>query len=258
MIVFILLIFLSGCGGGEKTGALIISAAASLEPSLKEIGQAYAAEGAGTSPIFNFGASGALQQQIEQGAAVDIFIPAAEKQMDMLDNKGLLAEKTRTNLLGNRIVLIVPLNSAGIDGFTYLDSEKIKKIAIGEPKSVPVGTYAQEVLVNLKVYEGVKKKLVFGSDVRQILTWVETGNADAGVVYETDAKASGRVKVAAVAPDDSHKPVIYPAALIKASNNINEAEKFMEFLTGVKAKAIFEKYGFLFIGKRDSDTGGGK
>lgn len=258
IVILILLFSLSGCGGNVNTGILTVSAAASLKTSLEEVGQAYAAERPGSPVVFNFGASGSLQQQIEQGAAVDVFIPAAEKQMDILEKEGLLADNTRTDLLENRIVLIVPENSPGIRNFTGLTSERIKKIALGEPDSVPAGTYAREVLVSFKVFESIKTKLVYGSDVRQVLTWVETGNADAGLVYETDAKTSERVKIAATAPGDSHEPVVYPAAVIKASKNINEAEKFMEFLTGEKSKTIFEKHGFLFIAETNSDTGSDK
>jgi molybdate transport system substrate-binding protein len=247
--IFILVLFLfgllSGCNKDAKSTRLTISAASSLKDSMEDIKQVYSKRNPNVIIVYNFGSSGSLQQQIEQGADVDIFISAAVKQMKVLEEKQLLVPDTKVNLLRNSVVLVVPIDAAGIDGFSDLSGDNVKKIAIGEPKSVPAGQYAQEVFIKLNIYENIKSKLVFGNNVKQVLTWVETGNADAGVVYETDAKASSKVKIAVSAPEDTHEPVLYPAAVIKTSKNIGPANEFMKYLLSKEAKTVFEKYGFV-------------
>ena len=128
-----------------------------------------------------------------------------------------------------------------------MTNENIQHIALGEPKGVPVGQYSEEIFTNLGILDAVKSKAVYGSDVRQVLAWVESGEADCGVVYATDAAISDKVKVIAIAPDDSHKPVIYPAAVIKDSKNVDESKKFLEFTSSDSVKKIFEKYGFTVV-----------
>lgn len=226
---------------------LTISVAASLKDVMKEIKEVYQKENPNITLTFNFGSSGSLQKQIEQGAEVDVFISAATKQMDELEDKGLIIEDTRRDFLENKIVLIVPLDSSGINNFNDLLQDKVKKIGIGEPKSVPAGQYSEQVLTNLDIIDSLKSKFVYAKDVKEVLLWVETGNVDAGMVYETDAKVSDKVKVVARAPEGSHKPVYYPAAVIKESKNREAAKDFVNFLYSSKAKPIFEKYGFIFI-----------
>ncbi|MBZ4653122.1 MAG: molybdenum transporter, periplasmic molybdate-binding protein [Peptococcaceae bacterium] len=199
--------------------------------------------------MLNFGSSGALQQQIEQGAPVDIFISAAPKQMDALQQKNFLMEGSRHDLLENRMVLIVPRDSTAINSFQDLARERVKKVAIGAPESVPAGKYAQEAIVSLGLWEQILSKVVYAKDVRQVLAYVETGNVDAGIVYQTDTKISDKVKVIAAAASQSHSPVLYPMAVIKGSKHSREAVEFTNFLTGEKAKKIFEKYGFIVVAK---------
>jgi len=227
-----------------KPVAITVSAAASLKDVMAQIKQLYPE----ATLTYNFGASGSLQQQIEQGAPVDVFISAAPKQMNALQQKGLILTETRKNLLKNQVVLIAPKDSIAVSGFKDLTSDKVKKIAIGEPKSVPVGKYSQEVLTSLGLFAQLKPKLVFANDVRQVLSYVETGNADAGIVYITDAKISNKVKVVATAPPTSHSPIVYPVAVVKDSKNIDAAKQFVQFLFGSQAKAVFEKYGFSLAG----------
>lgn len=234
----------SSAGKDNKPVTLTISAAASLKDAMGEIKQLYNKEKPNVTITYNFGASGTLQQQIEQGAPADIFMSAATKQMDALKSKNLLADDTIKNLLENEVVLIAPKDSSTVKDFNDLASDKVKKVALGEPKSVPVGQYSQDVLTSLKIMDKVQPKAVFGKDVKEVLTWVETGNVDAGIVYETDAKISSKVKIVAAAPKDSHKPVVYPVALIKASKNADAAKDFLKFMSEDKAKAVFEKYGF--------------
>ncbi|MBR6710881.1 MAG: molybdate ABC transporter substrate-binding protein, partial [Selenomonadaceae bacterium] len=131
-----------------------------------------------------------------------------------------------------------------IKSFEDLTREDVRHIALGEPKGVPVGQYTEEILTKLGILDQVKAKAVYGSDVRQVLSWTETGDADCGVVYATDAAVSDKVNVAAKAPKDSHKPVIYPAAVIKDTKHLEEAKDFLAFTASDKAKAIFETYGF--------------
>lgn len=227
----------------QSNTKLLVSAAASLQNSLEEIKPLYQKRH-NISLNYNFGASGALQQQIENGAPVDVFISAAQKQMDALDSKGLIITDTRRNLLKNRLVLIVP-NSSGITDFKQLTEPQVKKIAIGEPKSVPVGQYAEEVLKKLGILEQIRSKFVLGNNVRQVLAAVESGNADAGIVYTTDAKTSKQVKAVATAAENLHSPIVYPIAVLKSSKNISAAKEYVQFLSGSQVRKVFEKYGFL-------------
>jgi molybdate transport system substrate-binding protein len=164
--------------------------------------------------------------------------------MDALQQANLLIDDTRRNLLTNRLVLITPKNGFVLSDFKQLTEARIKKIAIGEPKSVPVGQYAQEMLSKLGLWQQFLPKLVLGNNVRQVLTFVESGNADAGIVYATDAKASPKVAVGATAAANLHSPIVYPLAVIKSSRNPAAAKAFVEFLAGEGAKVVFQKYGF--------------
>jgi molybdate transport system substrate-binding protein len=229
---------------------ITVSAAISLKDALDAVKQAYASQDASVSLAMNYGASGTLQLQIEQGAPVDVFVSAAPKQMDALESKGLLLEGTRKDLLRNEIVLIVPNDSTvAVTGFQDLAKPEVKKVALGEPVAVPAGKYAQEVLTHLGIYEQVNAKAVLAKDVRQVLTYVESGDVDAGIVYKTDALSSSKVKIVAQATADSHSPVIYPVAVLKTTKNAPAAKAYEDFLSGAQARAIFEKYGFSLAGQ---------
>ncbi len=229
----------------NQSASLTISAAASLKDVMAEIKLLYQQEKPNIKLTYNFGSSGSLQRQIEQGAPVDIFISAATNKMDILEKKGLLLGNTRKNLLKNEIVLIVPKKPATeIRNFPDLSKGNIQKIAMGEPKSVPAGQYAKQVLTTLKIFEQVKPKAVFARDVRQALNYVETGNVDAGIVYLSDAKSSAQIKIVATAPADSHSTVVYPVAVVKRTRNIQAAKDLIEFLSHNRAKTAFESQGF--------------
>lgn len=251
LIICILVLSMSSCrqGVNKDNITLNVSAASSLREALREIKVAFEEENKKIQIVYNFGASGSLQKQIEQGAKVDVFFSAAVKQMELLEAQNLIIKETRKDVLQNRIVLISPRDSKRINGFNDLMSREVKLIGIGEPSSVPVGQYAKELLVKLDLYDKLTSKFIFGKDVKEVLTWVETRNADAGIVYETDAKTSKKVKIVALAPDNVLEPIYYPAAVIKESENINIAKAFIEFLYSDKAKAIFEKYGFKYTTK---------
>ena len=242
-------LLLTGCGGGNveksKPVELHVSAAASLTNAMNELAELYAKDNPNVKIIFNFGSSGALQQAIENGGETDLFFSAAQKQMNALDEKGELAEGTRKDLLRNEVVLIVPIDSdKNISDFNDAATAKVERIALGEPKGVPVGQYSEEIFSALNILDAVKAKAVYGSDVRQVLAWTESGEVDCGVVYATDAAISDKVKVICAAPDGTHKPVIYPAAAIKSSKNLDAAKKFLDFTGSDAAKKVFVKYGF--------------
>ena len=257
MLLVIVILAMTGCNQKAKQAptatskpvTLTISAAASLTEAMGEIKVLYTKEKPSVTIDYNFGSSGSLQQQIEQGAEVDLFFSAATKQMDALQKKDLILEETMVNLLGNSVVIIVKNDSiSGISDFMDLTSAKINKIALGEPKTVPVGQYSEEIFTSLSIFDKIRTKAVYGKDVKEVLTWVETGNVDAGVVYATDAKTSSKVKVVVQASKDLYKTsVVYPVAVIKASKNIDDTKTFLKFLSGDKAKEVFVKYGFDFL-----------
>ncbi|WP_353929781.1 molybdate ABC transporter substrate-binding protein [Okeanomitos corallinicola TIOX110] len=230
---------------GQSNTNLLISVAASMKDVMEEIKPLYQQSQGNIKINYNFGASGALQRQIEQGAPVDMFISAAKKQVDGLEAKNLLLPGSRVVIAKNRLVLIVPNNVSGISSFYNLPDTKVRKIAIGEPRSVPAGQYAQQVLQKLNLWDKLKSKLVYAKNVRQVLASVESGNADAGLVYATDAKISNKVKVVVAADEKYHSAIIYPLAIIKRSKNIDAAKNFTEFLSSEPAKAVFKKYGFI-------------
>ena len=229
----------------QSNNNLLISAAASLKEALEELKPLYQQSKPNVNINYNFGSSGALQQQIEQGAPADIFISAAKKQVDALEQKGLLVPGTRNIIAKNRLVLVVPKNAVGVTSFYSLKDAKVKKIAVGEPRSVPAGQYAQQVLEKLKIWSEIKSKLVFANNVRQVLASVESGNADAGLVYITDAKISDKVKVVVTADEKYHSPIIYPLAVVKRSKSVDAAKEFSQFLSSDQAKSVFKKYGFI-------------
>ena len=258
LAVFMTSFILAGCGGmtttdTAKTAApvtLNVAAATSLASALKEVNSGYAQARPYVTITPNFAASGTLQQQIQNGAPVDVFVSAAAKQMDNIEEDGLIFTGTRRNLLNNNVVLIVPDDSTlTLTDFKGLTGDKVKKIAIGEPKAVPAGDYAQQAFDLLGITAQLQSKLVFAADVRQVLTYVETGNVDAGVVYSTDALTSTKVKMIGMAPAEINARVVYPVAVIKASKVADAATDYVNYLFSQEAKAIFEKYGFATAAK---------
>lgn len=257
-----MLFSLVGCGGeskGTTTAAttasstapstkkveLTILAAASLTDVCNELKGIYEGSHAGVTLTCSYAGSGALQTQIEEGAPADVFISAAKKQMNALKEKSLMKEDTIGNLLENKVVLIVPADSKlELKSFEDLKSDSVKMVGIGEVESVPVGQYAKSIFTNLGFWDIVEKKANFGTDVRTVLNWVETGEVDCGVVYATDAYTTDKVRIVAEAPAGSSDPVIYPAGVVAASKNAAAAEEFVTFLKSEEAMKVFEKYGF--------------
>jgi molybdate transport system substrate-binding protein len=226
---------------------LTVSAAASLQDALTEIGEEYQKIYKNVDLKFNFGSSGTLKQQIEQGAPVDLFFSAAEDKFDALVKEGEIDRKEGVDLVSNDLVLIVPKESKEtIKDFSDLP-KKVLKISLGTPNSVPAGDYAKQTLKNLNIWNEVSNKVVYAKDVRQVLSYVETGNVDAGIVYKTDALMSQKIKMVTTADKKTHDPIIYPVGIIKDSKHTKEARSFYKFLQGEQAMKILEKYGFKSI-----------
>ena len=257
VVASLLYVFVLGTAGTLSLGAaaqqsesITVSAAISLKDALDELGPIFQVQqhrkngGNGTAVTYNYGGSGTLARQIEQGAPVDVFFSAAEKQMDELSTQHLIVADTRRDLVGNALVLIAPARSTALRSFQDLTGSAVKTIALGEPNTVPAGMYARQTLEHLGLFAAVEKKVVYAKDVRAVLTYVETGNADAGMVYQTDANTSREVRVVAVALSDSHDPILYPAAVLRDSKDKPAARAFLEFLQGPDARAVFQKYGF--------------
>jgi molybdate transport system substrate-binding protein len=234
----------------QQSSSITVSAAISLKDALDELGPIFQVQqhrkngGSGTAVTFNYGGSGTLARQIEEGAPVDVFFSAAEKQMDELAAQGLIVADTRRDLVANALVLIAPAQPTALHSFQDLSNAAVKTIALGETSTVPAGMYARQTLEHLGLFASVEKKIVYAKDVRAVLTYVETGNADAGLVYQTDANTSTKVRVVAVAPADSHDPILYPAAVLRDAKDKAAARAFVEFLQGSDARAVFQKYGF--------------
>lgn len=227
-----------------KKVELNISAAASLTDVLQELKELYIQDNPNVNVNFNFAASGALAKQIEAGAPVDVFISANQDKMNELAEQGLILKDTRQDFLTNIVVLIAQKDS-NIKDFTDLANPEVERVAIGEPASVPVGDYSRQILTNLNIWEQVEAKLLLAKSVRQVLAYVDSGNVDAGIVYKTDAAIAENAVIVAEAPEGSHEPVVYPMAVVKDSKNIDEAKKFVDFLTSKKASEVLTKYGFI-------------
>lgn len=251
---FCLLLLLFGCSSEQgqskaktkETGQVIltISAASSLTDVLTETAGKFKEENPNIALQFNFGASGALKQQIEQGAPVDVFISAAEDKYIELVEKDFVQEGT--NIIKNELVLIAPIDSdSTFKVFSDLTTENVEKISIGTPEVVPAGTYGQQALVYYGAWEELRERIVYAKDVRQVLSYVETGNVDAGIVYKTDALTSDKVQIIATASEGSHDSITYPFGVVGASDHIEEAELFSEYLQSPPAKDLFTKYGFI-------------
>jgi molybdate transport system substrate-binding protein len=252
LVVATMLMVCATAALGEATDApkaeLLVSAAASLTDVMPKIAEEYAKVAANVTLTFTYGASGTLQTQIEEGAPADVFISAGKKQMKALTDADLILADSAVDLLENKVVLIVPKDSqAGITTFEDVASDKVKMIALGEPSSVPAGQYSQQVFTSLGIWDAVSAKANFGSDVRQVLTWVENGEVDCGVVYATDAMTSDQVTVAATAPVGSCDKIIYPAAVVKSSAQPDAALAFLAFLQTEPATAVFKSFGFALV-----------
>ncbi|MEL6778169.1 MAG: molybdate ABC transporter substrate-binding protein [Cyanobacteria bacterium J06597_16] len=235
--------------GGELPSAptvtITVSAAASLQDALDAIAPNFSRTHPNIVVNYNFGSSGALQQQIEQGAPADIFFSAATQQMDALAKKGLILPDSRQNLANNQLVLIAstasPLKFTDISQITTAD---INRFAVGAFRSVPAGQYAEQSLNKLGLLTSLQSKFVFGNNVRNVLSAVESGNAELGMVYATDAALSDQVKVLLTIDPSTHSPITYPIAIVQTTTHLKAAQTFIDFLTRKAAQQTFEAFGF--------------
>jgi molybdate transport system substrate-binding protein len=244
---------LAGCSGASDSGqekvTINLAAAASLTDVMEEVNDLYMQQNQNVTIVTSYASSGTLQQQIQNGAPVDIFISAGDSQMDTLQNGLLIVNESRKNLLRNTIVLIVPDDSTlGITGFEDLTNENINMIALGDPASVPAGKYGKQALEQFGVYSLVQPKLLLCATVRDVLTYVESDDVDAGIVFSTDAMISDSVQIVAEGPDEVNSNIVYPVAVIEYSEIQEAAQDFEDFLFSDEAGAIFEEYGFVPVG----------
>jgi molybdate transport system substrate-binding protein len=247
-LIGLLCIALLALGAPAHAQGLTVFAAASLKNAIDDIDAAWKA-GGGASVAASYASSSTLAKQIEQGAPADVFVSADRQWMDYLSERGLV--ETPHDLLGNRLALIAGKdNPADIDirpGFDLPALLGGGRLAVGDPSNVPAGIYAKEALTRLGVWAAVEGRLAPAADVRGALALVSRGEAPLGIVYETDAKIDPSVRIAGIFPEDSHTPIRYPVAVIKAGKNA-DAAKFVAFLETPAARAIFARYGFSPLG----------
>jgi molybdate transport system substrate-binding protein len=235
------------CAPKEQV-TLNVSAGVGLIDVLTELNEIYMEENPEVKISANFAASGTLMEQIKNGAPTDVFISASRSHMDTLQESNIIIDSSRRNLLCNKLVLIVPSDSElALSSFQELTGDKVKSLAIGDPKFVPAGTYAQKVFDKFGISDQVQTKIVLCADVRQVLSYVESGNVDAGIVYLTDAMTSSDVKVAATGPDEVNNTIVFPVSIINTSKHVDIAGSYIDFLFSDTAKVIIEKYGFTAV-----------
>lgn len=244
--LFVVLMF--GACGAPPRKELLIHAAASLTNALRDAGAAYQRT-SGVSVRFNFGGSNIVARQIAAGAEGDIFFSADETTMDLLAKKQLIDPATRRSLLSNRLVVVVPANQpVAMVAPHDLSQARFERIALADPRAVPAGMYAKAWLEKTSTWETLRSRIVPTANVRAALAAVESGNADAAVVYLSDAMQSARVRVALFANPADTPPISYPVAVLRTSRHSGEARDFVDFLTSAHGRTIFEKNGFLWKG----------
>lgn len=231
----------------SASAAIMVFAAASLADSLKEIATEYEKQ-SGDKVVFNLGASSTLARQIEEGAPADIFFSADEAKMDGLAKKGLIEKGTRRSRLSNTLVIVVAAEQgAAISSPKDLSDPKIRRIALGDPKAVPIGVYAKEYLQKLQLWSAVEPKVVATENVRAALAAAEAGNADASIVYRTDAAISRKVRIAYEVPHAAGPKISYPMALVKESRQPEASRRFLDYLASPPAAKIFARFGFIVV-----------
>ena len=243
------MMLLSGCGSETEETAempeVTVLAAASLTDSLDEIIAEYEKDSE-CKIVPSYAGSGDLVQQIEGGAPCDIFVSASKSNMDQLEEEGLINSDTRKDLLANTLTLVATAEKKDVVTMDSLTSADVESIAIGEIETVPAGKYASQVFDNMNITDAVSDKIVYAKDVRAVLNYVETGDADCGFVYRTDALLLDEEKGAIIGDVDEnlHDPILYPAAIMADAPQADYAADFYEFMQSDFAKGVFEKYGF--------------
>jgi molybdate transport system substrate-binding protein len=230
-----------------EAAEVTVFAAASLTESLNEIAAMHTKD-SGSKITFSFGASSTLARQIEEGAPADIFFSADEAKMDGLEKKGLILKGTRKSRLSNTLVIVVAtVGGAGIESPKDLATDKVERLALAEPKTVPAGIYAKEFLQKQKLWSAVEAKVVPTENVRAALAAVEAGNVEAAIVYKTDAEISKKVKVVFEVLAADGPKISYPVALVANTTHRVAAKNFLAYLNGEAAGAVFIRHGFLLL-----------
>ncbi|MDE0086397.1 MAG: molybdate ABC transporter substrate-binding protein, partial [Candidatus Poribacteria bacterium] len=246
LLIVLITIFpqIVGCGNTQKHPELRVFGAMSLTDALTEIGEQFTTKH-GVRVSYNFAASSTLQRQIEKGASADVFISASPQQVTALETREMLETGSRYDVLSNRLVLVSHKNAVlSVKTANMLADDAVSRIAIGQPEIVPAGTYAKEALTHLGLWEKAHPKLVFGTDVRATLAYVSAGNVDVAIVYQTDVTLSKNVKILYEFPVEAHSPIVYPAIILRDSNQIPLAQQFIAYLKTPSTTKIFEKHGF--------------
>jgi len=245
-VLAIMLLF-AGCVSepAEETKTITVSAASSLTDAFTDIKTEFEKDNPNILIQLNFGASGSLRQQIEGGAPVDVFASASKSHVDILEQANLTVKDSRVTFAKNTLVLIVQNgNPLGITSVDDLTSDSVTKIAVGNPETAPVGKYAKSSLENMGLWDTLEPKVVYGENVRQVLTYMETGDVDAGFVYMTDAKIAKENTIEVLETVPTTTEIIYPACVIDSSENKEEAQIFLDYLTSENGKEILTSYGF--------------
>jgi molybdate transport system substrate-binding protein len=248
LAALVLAIFASGCRdrapAAEARVVLRVGAAVSLAAVVMELDSVYRAEHPDVFVNATFASSGGMRLQIEQGAPIDVFISASERHVDALQRAGLVDARTRRVFAGNSLVLVVPgRGGRDLRGFRDLASPSVRRVAIGAAASVPAGEYAEQVLRSLGIAAVVAEKAVYGHDVRQVMSYVERGEVDAGIVYRTNAETSRAVRIVATAPPATHAPITYPLVLVSQSRNTADARAYAAFLLGPRGREALARHG---------------
>lgn len=248
----------TGAEEGPQTGieeqepsSIMVSAASSLTEAFTGIAEEFEASHPGTDVELNFGGSGTLRMQIEGGASIDVFASASENHMDILSGKGLIEEGSRKDFTSNTVVMVVPktLIESGVypaspEGLT---EDYVEKIAVGNPDTAPVGNYTKEGLEEAGLWDDIEGKVIFAENVKQVLTYVETAEVDAGFVYHTDAENGQKDLYEITCTLPVNVSISYPIAVLEGSENPELAQEFVDFVTGEEGQEILNGYGFVEI-----------
>ena len=233
---------LAACSGGADD-ELLVFAATSLTDAMAEAAAEFEATH-GTKVEVSYGPSRALAQQIARGANPDVYVAAGQPPMDFLQEGGHIADGGAVRLLSNKIVLITGRDAPSIGGISELADADLNRVAMPDPEIAPAGNYARTALQNLGLWEQMLPRIVFANDVRATLSYVQTGNADAGFLYQTDAANAEDITVLDIVPTDSYPDVVYPAAVMRSTDNAQGAEAMLEFLQSDAGREIFRRHGF--------------
>jgi molybdate transport system substrate-binding protein len=250
-------VFSTPAPAAESGKTLIVFAAASMTEAMNQIAELYKQAAPDVTVVYNFDSSGTLKTQIQSGADCDIFISAGQRQMDQIDitaspavnteKLDFVLPRSRFDIVSNQVVLIVPKgkNPKGIDRFSDVATDKVSIVALGN-SDVPVGQYSQEIYTHLGLWEKLNamSKITFAGNVKEVLVQVAAAAVDCGVVYGTDAATSQNVEVVASAPEGSHRPIVYPAAILRGVKDKAAATAFVEFLKGDESTNVFKRIGF--------------